>query len=578
MLFWSNNKFHDYRFVVANSLCLCAFLASLIFCNASNSIGKLGDFKQSSSQESDIAVAATKRLRAAGVDPTMEGIKTYLRLLRPTEPDKKALDEIIEKLGAPEYRIRQFATKQLVTSIEFSNELIQQRSQSYGNRPEVSYRISKVLNARKDNPAQAIQDHLLNLIEQKGMKLSSELLDAYPFLVNDEFLRRKAGRLIGELAIPENVPKLASVLDEKEIDGLLKSECVKALSRLKPVIALKVAKANLDATDEFGLSVAKVLVEQGDRAALEILQALSVSDRPTFTSGTAQRVLLGMMEADLADFRGMQWKKRSQVITQRFKTFVEKNEDFVIEWNPVAIRVGRRLLSHYSKGELWEVDDEGTILWKATDLDHPFATCVGVDNERYAASYRSGDIYVFNESGKKIRTIKSSTNISSMCPLANGNIMVASGQGDGTIAEIRPDGEVVKSFKLKHTPTGVSVMNDGNYLVAHYSENFLATYSREGQLIRKINVGNAPYFARELESGNFLVCFTKTGTLKEFSPDGKLVWSHDTDSNIYHAQQRVDGRYEFADKKGFHLVDRKGNRDKPSAVKAITTINYLYSF
>ncbi|MGL4293597.1 MAG: YncE family protein [Bacteroidales bacterium] len=119
--------------------------------------------------------------------------------------------------------------------------------------------------------------------------------------------------------------------------------------------------------------------------------------------------------------------------------------------------------------------------------------------------------------------------------LADGNTFVAECSA-GNLLEISPAGEVVKRISI--LPAGkqeggfgfmrnARKLENGNYLVAHYSDQMVCEYDPQGKPVKRFDAPGGPHSVVRLPDGNTLVSvadMNQNPRLSEFNSQGELVW------------------------------------------------------
>jgi alpha-N-arabinofuranosidase len=111
--------------------------------------------------------------------------------------------------------------------------------------------------------------------------------------------------------------------------------------------------------------------------------------------------------------------------------------------------------------------------------------------------------------------------------LADGNTLVGAAS-QGKLLVVDPQGQVVRSIKLKNNPRHSCLRNarqlaNGNFLVAEESAHAVREYSPDGTMVREIPVQFPTYSAVRLPNGNTITC--GRGAMVEIDPGGQTVWS-----------------------------------------------------
>lgn len=122
--------------------------------------------------QADPPATAEARVRAAGVEPTVEGVRGYLEsVLAPTRD--KEVDKLIGQLGDQDFATRERATQQLLRSgLSVDDKLEAARKSS---DPEVALRAETILKDRSSS-RQTLLLSALQLVEEKKLAVGLPLL------------------------------------------------------------------------------------------------------------------------------------------------------------------------------------------------------------------------------------------------------------------------------------------------------------------------------------------------------------------------------------------------------------------
>lgn len=136
--------------------------------------------------------------------------------------------------------------------------------------------------------------------------------------------------------------------------------------------------------------------------------------------------------------------------------------------------------------------------------------------------------------GETVFVYESKSEIYACQRLADGNTFVAECNA-GRLLEIRPDGTFAREIRL--LPEGkdgghtfirnARRLANGNYLVAHYGQEFVREYDPNGKTLRDFPAAGGPHTAIRLPDGNTLIAVgdrRKAARVFEVDPAGKVVW------------------------------------------------------
>ena len=199
---------------------------------------------------------------------------------------------------------------------------------------------------------------------------------------------------------------------------------------------------------------------------------------------------------------------------------------------PIQEGKGHRFVcTDYIAGKVFIVNAEGKVEWEYS---------TGLCNDVWALP--NGNL-LFN-TGHGVREVtrektvvfnyESSSEVYACQRLTNGNTFIAE-CSSGRLLELAPDGKVVKEVRL--LPAGkdgghgymrnARQLPNGNYLVAHYSEQVVREYDSQGLKVREIPAPGGPHSVIRLPNGNTLIaCADMSGAqhVIEVDKEDKTVW------------------------------------------------------
>ena len=554
-------------------VCVIALLFGVLVGQCSFGQDKKPDNK---GKKSDKKSADSKLLSEYGIEATEAGIKEYLVSLVPVDDDQiQKANQLIGKLSAPDYLVRERATKKLIALSGISTQTLKPLGDNLSS-PEAKFRFRGILAARSDKSRSQAQYILLSQIKaEKFPWMAALVVNAFPYLEPDGFVRRASSAAIEASATAEDIELLRRALNDAENPSVLRAGCLAGISRVKPDEALASANRLVGQSGALGIEVAKILVQNKQPHSVDALLSL-LEDEDAKTKFLAFNVIRGITGLR---FEGNYLSDAKSVAeaTAKTKTWMLENADKEIDFNwPKSFRLGRRLVCRYDSGKVVELDESNKVVW-SIEANNPFC-CLGLPNgHRLVVLYVNKKMIEYDASGQEVKKIDLPTTTSGFCRLPSGEFWVAGGQGGNKIAKLSEEGKKVKEFDVKGTPTSIEVGNNGNLVCALYGNGKIVELDGEGKVVKSITVKGKPYHAQPLASGNYLVAFPVDGRIVEYAPDGKLVWEYDCEKNSYRAQELEDGSIVFSDINGFHRVSRAGNTIETKSWPS-GSINYSFSY
>jgi len=191
------------------------------------------------------------------------------------------------------------------------------------------------------------------------------------------------------------------------------------------------------------------------------------------------------------------------------------------------------------------VDGSGEVVWSYR-LGSQDGQVLPNDNvllavKRCAEFPRGAVVEVTRDGEETVVWVGEQHEIHTVCPLADGRILVAEGGPKPRLLEIERSGEVVAVIPLAcqtddfHMGTRMArKLDDGTYLVPHLLDFAVKQYDAEGQVIAVFDTtapgdpGHAvhtwPFTAIRLPNGNTHVNLTHSNQVVQYDASGEVVW------------------------------------------------------
>jgi outer membrane protein assembly factor BamB len=193
----------------------------------------------------------------------------------------------------------------------------------------------------------------------------------------------------------------------------------------------------------------------------------------------------------------------------------------------------RFLCADYTQGKVFVVSREGRVEW-----EYPAPNC----NDVWALP--NGNLLFTTGHGvmevKPDKTVvfsyESKSEVYACQRLADGNTFVGECNA-GRMLEIAPDGKIAHEARL--LPAGqdgghlfirnARRLENGHYLVAHYSQQVVVEYDHEGKEVWRIPAPGGPHSVVRLPNGNTLIACADMDNagrrVVEVNPEGRIVWA-----------------------------------------------------
>lgn len=536
---------------------------------------------QTKSQAKALRTSAYSSLLANyGIEPTKEGLLNYLTSLKTDDALRERAKTLISQLSAEDYLVREKSTRMLKSLSGITVTLIESVKDEVNTTTEGRYRLKAIIAAKIEQNSAQIQFAVLRQIAASKIEgLTPALISVSSQLEKQSFVMRAFEDAIPATSSTDDIELLKENFRNSSPNSSLKTGCLKALVQVAPAVALKFAKENKEKTKgRFGLEIAKILLENKRSEAFDVLIEL-IRDKDSKTRITALNVIRSSSGLKLAG-NYLQDEKSINAAVDESTVWLKNSDPKTIQyvWEIAQVRLGRRLISHYDKNVVVELDESDNITWSAS-AKKPF-TCFGMANgHRLIVEYQAGSIIEYDAEGKEVRRLKNvSKSMSGICVRENGNLIMAAGQNDNQVFEVNPNGDKIETFTVPGTPTSVEIALNGNLVCALYKKNEIVEIDANGKIASSFKVEGAPYHAQPLKNGNYLVAFAKDKKIAEVDSAGNEIWKHDCATGSYRAQELEDGTIVFADSEGTHHITRSGEEVKFTDLSVSGKIHYMHSY
>ncbi len=193
----------------------------------------------------------------------------------------------------------------------------------------------------------------------------------------------------------------------------------------------------------------------------------------------------------------------------------------------------RFLCADYTQGKVFVVSREGRVEW-----EYPAPNC----NDAWALA-NGNYLFTTGHGVKEVKpdktvvfTYESNSEVYACQRLADGNTFVGE-CNSGRMLEITSEGKIAHEARLLTVGQdgghlfirNARRLDNGHYLVAHYSQQVVVEYDHEGREVRRIPAPGGPHSVVRLPNGNTLIACADMDNagrrVMEVNPEGRTVWS-----------------------------------------------------
>jgi len=185
----------------------------------------------------------------------------------------------------------------------------------------------------------------------------------------------------------------------------------------------------------------------------------------------------------------------------------------------------------YSQGKVFLVSKEGKVEW-----EYPAENCNDLwvlpnGNLLFNTGHGAREV---TRAKEVVFDYQSKSEIYACQRLADGNTFVGECNA-GRLLVVNPQGAIVREVRLLPTGTdgghgymrNARVLENGNFLVAHYAAEVVREYDPAGKIVREIPAAGGPHSVIRLSNGHTVVsCGDRPGGSRVFEVDdsGQVVW------------------------------------------------------
>ena len=246
----------------------------------------------------------------------------------------------------------------------------------------------------------------------------------------------------------------------------------------------------------------------------------------------------------------------------------------MVEWrrsHPVDSPLHSFYCTDYSGGRILKMED-GKAVWTH---DAPLSNDLWVlDNGNVLFTTGNG-VLELDSKGDTVFCYNSSSRIFACQRLRNGNTFIGECTS-GRLLEVNAKGKVVRAVSIAgegEKPDDGYIRNarrldNGHYLVAHYSGRKVVEYDPRGKAVWQAEVPGGAHSVARMPDGHTLVAATdkdRNPRIMEFDAGGKLVWSLSNSDLEGNPLKFMSGFQYLADSDSFLITNWQGHNSNPKA-------------
>ncbi len=503
------------------------------------------------------------------------------RTLRPE--DVAGVQDLVQKLGDPNYRVREKATdtlgKQGAKVLPYLRAAAKDPDGERGRRAEDCIRRINTSDAKR------LPVGVPRLTALRRPADAVAVMLAYvSFVDDDEAIVGEIRTALGALALDANAQPDAALLkalaDPLPAKRMIAAEalCRGAGPAARP--AVKKLLADPDATVRQAAGVA--LVMAGERDGVPVLIDL-LATLPANTAWPAQDTLqmlagetiLPPAASDrpedrrkLRDEWASWWKANAdktdvaklmlnpgylgytllvQVENNSNGRVIEIGRDGKIRWKIEKLRYpvdafmlpgDRVLITEWDGNRVTEYDTRGTVFWKKDGLTGRATNAQRLPNGNTFIS-TTNEFLEVDRAGKDVYRVPVPLGVTGAYRAVAGDIVVL--RNDGKVARYTTAGAEVKTFDSKRDSSwtsGLDLVRNGNIVVTQPNPGQKVTeFTPDGKVVHEWNTPNVTTATR-LTNGNLLAASHGGQNVIEYDRAGKKVWEYKDEFHIFRARRR----------------------------------------
>lgn len=465
-----------------------------------------------------------ERLRSKGIEPTVEGLRRYLNEIHPNDKQREYAAQLIQRLGDPDYNIREEATQSLFRMPSLPVELLTAARNAAD--PEIAWRAEALLNLGELEFGLTLTTAMRFIEEAQLPGLTKEILAAIPLCHRSNELYAARGALLATY-LDAAEPDLLAATKDPDLNVRTTATYVLAnASRDRHEAILQQIMSTPTEDALVRIEAAEGLANLGVRdvlpALIEFLQDEDVKVR------VRSSVILRQLTGETLQYAAYDRDDRRGEAVARWKEWLANNGATAELTYPLNLAQGRKsylhgntLLAMGYNNRVVELDPSGEEVYSINAPGCWMAERMATGNTLVAA-YSANKVMEFNPEGDVVWEVDAPSVLSAR-PLENGNILVSQ-HSQRTIKEYNRDKEVVWSYQAASSCCDAIRLENGNTLVAQ--GNDVEEVNPDGEVVWKYTA-NQIYGISEVDNGNLLIA-QLNGKVIEITRDKKeVIWEYD---------------------------------------------------
>lgn len=497
-------------------------------------------------------------LKAAGIEPTRQGMEKVLEPLRLTAARVAKIRALLMDLGSDDFQTREKATLDLIAMPQVPLPLLKEAAK---RDLETEKRVERILEETPRAEAEQKVHLVLRAIQGKQIKgLAPLVLELMPQW-EEAYLVQVAARAVAASAERDDGKALRSVLAQTG-SAEVRAAAVTALASVFGREVDKELEGLLqDAEPRVCLAAATALLNQENRKPLAALVGLLDAERAEVRMAAV--AILRYVSGKQIDYASYDEAKQRAKGVAAWREWVEKEGHTVALRLPVGVRKahrGRIVAAVFGENVVREIDGiTGKTIFEVGGYSYPWGAHATPEGHRLAVDSNRSLVVEYDMQGKECWRQSLPGRPTNVQRLDNGRTLIALAE-PGKVIEIDRAGKVVWEVALTGRPTTAQRLADGNTLVAVQEEGKVVAVNRKGDVVWHIAGLGRPHTAEQLDNGNILVCEFNGGVINEYDRSGKVVWTLRGVSNPAQAQRLPNGNTIVSGAEGIMEFDAKGKQ------------------
>lgn len=511
-------------------------------------------------QDPDPGPLYREALARHGVGTDLESLLSYLSQLHPEHPRQRQVAELIQQLGADEFRTRREAMFALSDAPELTQ--VQLARAEHHQDQEVRKRAATLRKKQQAEGDFVLFSALRCLRLHADPRTVPVLLTLIPDLADETLCAEARSALLASVA-DVNTQELLAAADS----GLqpVRTIALTALGRIRAPRIDPILESHLrSANDDLALAAAEALAWTVPEAALPTLWRLLSS--PDFDIRRRAASILQTTTGQQFGFAPYAEDACRREAILRWQAWI-RDEGRTASLTPLCdhpARSGRILLCLFRPFTVAELDQTGRVVFRSSATR---AACGGetscANGHRYFADWERKTILELDPYGQTVGELALPGIPNSLHLLGNGNIVTGI-YNHSLVCEVDPAGNVVWDVSVDGQPSDARRLPNGNTLVALNNRHRIVEVDAGKQIVwqldgDEIDALRSPESARRLDNGNTLVACGRDGKVREFAPDGRVVWEAGDLKMAYDAVLLDNGHILVGYQSGLRELDRSRN-------------------